>query len=270
MKTWTKNQIITHSILLILLVVDFSHSLLILIYDDLLSPSVKDIYADRIEFWIIMLYGLILIGSFPIITLVIKLNQLQLEKLNIDKFFVVMLTTSGLIGLYSLPYNCLAGIALIYTVYILFDNKIRFGVADRHALRKFLLIVSVSTAILVFIVSFFANTKIDLLNTEKSVRHFLLEAIPNSIHEEVVYRGMLYMFLRDLGMSESKTFYTQAVLFWISHINYLIESAVGFWITLPILSLILGYIAYRSKSITPSAIVHILYNALVGFTRLVF
>jgi membrane protease YdiL (CAAX protease family) len=270
MKTWTKQQALTHAILLLLLVVDFSQSLLVLIHDDMLSPATKDIYADRFQFWLILLYGLIWFGSFPIIMLVIRLNQDQLQKMNIDRFYVVMLITAGLIGLYSLPYNCFAGIALLSAIYILFDNKIRFGVADQNALRMILLIASVFAGVMILLVGFFDTTKIDLLNTEHSVRHFLLEAIPFSIYEEVVYRGMLYMLLKDLGMSESKTFYIQAFLFWISHINYLLESAVSFWIILPILSLILGYIAYRSKSITPSAIAHILYNAMVGFTRLIF
>ena len=266
MKTWTKQQALTHAILLILLVVDFSQSLLVLIHDDLLSPLVKEIYTNQFKFWRTFLYGLMLFGSFPIIMLVIRLNQAQLQKMNMDWFYAVMLITAGLIGLYSLPYNCFAGIALLYAVYILFDNKIRFGVADQNALRMILLIASGFAGIMILIVGFFDATKIAFLNTEQSVRHFLFEAIPFSIYEEAVYRGMLYMFLKDLGMSESKTFYTQALLFWISHINYLLESAIGFWITLPILSLTLGYIAFRSKSITPSAIAHILYNAVVGFT----
>lgn len=265
MKSWTKYQALTHALLLILLVVDFSQSLSVLIYDDLLSPSVKDIYADQFKFWILAQYGLLLFGSFPIIALVIKLNHDQLQKLNIDRFYVVMLITSGLIVLYSLPYNCFAVLALIYTVYILSGKKVRFGAFDQNALRMILLIAGAFAGIMIFITSFVDTVKIDSLTIELQLRHFLLESIPISIYEEAVYRGMLYMFLIDLGLSESKTFYTQAFLFWITHINYVVSSPVFFWVILPILSLTFGYIAARSKSLTPSTIAHILYNALAEF-----
>jgi membrane protease YdiL (CAAX protease family) len=99
----------------------------------------------------------------------------------------------------------------------------------------------------------------------KSLRHFLLEIIPFSIIEEAVFRGMLYMFLVDLGVSQNKTFWIQAFVFWISHINYIISSPVNFWLTIPILSLLLGYLAHRSRSLTPSAIAHILYNSIAAF-----
>lgn len=78
------------------------------------------------------------------------------------------------------------------------------------------------------------------------------------------------MFLKDLGLNESRIFYIQALVFWISHINYLFESPIFFWIILPIVSLTYGYVVYRSKSLTPSTIAHILYNALAGFSRLIW
>lgn len=70
------------------------------------------------------------------------------------------------------------------------------------------------------------------------------------------------MFLKDLGLSDSKAFYIQAFLFSIKHINYLF-SPLTFWVIVPILSLTLGYIVLRSKSLTPSTFVHVLYNAFV-------
>ena len=267
MKTWTKYQVVTHSILFALLILYFSNSLLGLIYNSLLSPAIRDAYSDKIEFWGILLYGLIYFASFPVIAVVIKLNQDQLQKLNIDKFYVLLLITAGLFVLYSLPYNCFVGIAVIYAVYILFDTKTRFGIVDDRALRMILLIVGVFAGIMICIISF-ADTGVDLLKSEQWSRKFWLETIPISIYEEVVFRGMLYMFLKDLGLNESRTFYIQALVFWISHINYLFQSPSFFWIILPIGSLIFGYLVYRSKSITPSTIAHILYNALAGFSRL--
>jgi membrane protease YdiL (CAAX protease family) len=263
MKTWTKQQALTHTILLILLIADFSQSLLVLIYDDLLSPSVREIYIDQFKFWIISLYWFILLG-IPLIVLVIRLNRDQLQKLNMDRLYVVMLITAGLIGLYVLPYNCFAIIAVIYVVYIVLDHKVKFGVFDSNTLRMILSVVGIFAGIMFFITSLSNTIRIDP-NAEQSLRAFLLESIPNSIYEEAVYRGMLYMFLKDLGMSEVKVICAQALLFWIKHINYLFASPVTFWIVLPILGLLLGYIVFRSKSLTPSTIAHVLYNAFAGF-----
>src|SRR6185436_3601062 len=169
-------------ILLILLVVNFSESLMVLIYDDL------HIQTDELRLWTILLYGLILFGSFPLIMVVVRLNQDDLQKLNIDKFYVLMLITAGLIGLYSLPYNCFAGIAVIYAVYILFDNKIRSGIADPHTLRMILLIVGIFTGIVICI-SLANPMKADLLQSEQWMRKFVVETILISIYEEAVYRG---------------------------------------------------------------------------------
>lgn len=263
MKTWTKYQALTHALLLILLVFDFAQSLLVLVQVDLLSPTFKGIYADQLRFWGKMLYALPLFGSFPIIAFVIKINQDQLQKLNIDRFYVILLIASGLIILYSLPYNCFVIMAVIYAVYILFGNEVKFGVIDSNALRMILLITGVFAGIMVCIAGVVV---VGLPNTEASVRRFVLEVIPGTIYEEAVYRGMLYIFLMDLGVSKSKAFYIQAFLFWISHINYLVQFPFYFWIILPIHSLIYGYIAMRSKSLTASTFAHLLYNTWVLVT----
>jgi len=260
MKTWTKYQALTHALLLLLLVFDFAQSLLVLVQVNLLSPTFKGMYADQLRFWGRMLYELPLLGSFPIIALVIKINQDQLQKLNIDRFYVVLLIISGLIILYSLPYNCFVVMAAIYAVYILFGNKVKFGVVDLKALWMILLIIGLFAGITVYMAGF----PIKIPNTEVA-RRFLLQVIPGTIYEEAVYRGMLYMFLMDLGVSKSKAFYIQAFLFWTKHINYLFLFPFAFWIIIPILSLTYGYITMRSKSLTPSTFVHLLYNTLVLF-----
>ena len=258
MKTWTKDQALTHGLLLLLLVFNFAQSLFVLAYGDLLSPTFKSMYADQLRFWGRILYGFLLFGSFPIIALVIKMNQDQLQKLNIDRFYVVLLIISGLLILSSSPLNCFVVIAAIYAVYILFGNQVKFSVMDPKALWITLLIIGLFAGITVYMAGF----PLKIPNAE-AVRHFLLNVIPGTIYEEAVYRGMLYMFLMDVGVSKPKAFYIQAFLFWITHINYLFLLPFYFWIILPIHSLIYGYIAMRSKSLTASTFAHLLYNTLV-------
>ncbi|MEP6896626.1 MAG: CPBP family intramembrane glutamic endopeptidase [Chloroflexota bacterium] len=262
MKNWARHQWITYSILFILLVLNFSQSLMVLIYDDL------HIQTEQLRLWTILLYGLILFGSFPVIAVVIRLNQDDLQKLNIDKFYIILFIFAGLSGLYLLPYNFFAGIALIYLLYILFGGRVIFGVSDRAAPRTILATVGVCVGVVALKIGFLSHIAIiDLLGDKQSIRHALTESIPFAIYEEAVFRGMLYMFLRDLGLNETKTIYVQAVLFWAKHVNYLISAPLMFWVILPILSLIYGYIAIRSKSLTSSSIVHILYNTFVDVIK---
>lgn len=250
-----------------MLIVYFSNSLLGLIFNSLLSPAARGVYSDKLNFWALLLYGLIYFGSFPVIMVVIKLNQSQLQKLNIDRFYILALIAAGSIILYSIPYNPLAIIALCYGVYVLLDNKVRFGTVDRSVLRLILLIAGLVGGLIMWIVGS-ADAGLVLEKSEQWRREFLLETIPISICQEAVYRGMLYMFLKDLGASESKALYVQALLFWIGHINHLLGSPIFFWIVLPILSLILGYIVSRSISLTASTLAHLLYNAFVAVWQL--
>jgi hypothetical protein len=256
MKTWTRSQYVTYVILLILLVIDISQSVLVLLYDDLRVQN------EQVRHWAILLYGIILFGSFPIIAIVIRLNQDHLHKINIDKFYIALLVCAGLAGLYFLPYNIFSIIALFYLVFVLFSNRAKFGILDNTGFRMILIVVGVYVGILFLRIGLGDAASIDLFQGQKSVRHLFLESIPFATYEEAVFRGILCMFLRDLGMTESKTNYTQAFLFWATHVNLLISSPLFFWVILPVLSLTYGYIAARSKSLAPSSIAHILYNSL--------
>src|SRR5919109_895297 len=242
MKTWTKSQYVTYIILVIWLVIDILQSVLVLFYDDL------RIQNAQIRYWAIGLYGIILFGSFPIIAVVIRLNRDHLQKLNIDKFYTVLLVYAGLAGLYFIPYNIFSILALFYLVVVLFSNKVKFGVLDNTGLRMILIIVGVYVGIVFLRIGFGDVSSTALFRGPESVRQLFSESIPFAIYEEAVFRGMLCMFLRDLGMTESKTNYAQAFVFWVRHVNYLISSPVFFWVILPVISLTYGYIAARSRS----------------------
>jgi len=260
MKSITKRQVITYSILLLLLVLNVSESTMVLIHDDILNLKTNSGASDQLANWVILLYGLLLFGGFVAIAIVIALNQDDLQRLNMDKSFVVMFLISGLTGLYVLPYNCFAAVAVVFLIYALLSNKLKFETADRSPLINILgfsLLVTSGCLLLV-------GSSLNIQN----MSFFFVEAIPFSVYEEAVYRGMLYMLLKDLNLSESKIFFTQVFVFWISHINYLLSDPLNFWVFIPIIGCTLGYIALRSKSITPSAIAHIFINVLYGFISL--
>ncbi|MBV6449842.1 MAG: hypothetical protein MHPDNHAH_00555 [Anaerolineales bacterium] len=262
MKTWTKQQALTYILLFALLLAALSRGLFNLIVGDLLDPSFEQIYEYQLRSMDRILFSLYWFGELPVIVFVIKLNRDQLQRLNVDRLFVFMLVTAGLIQLYKYPFNIFnifAVIALVYAVQILFDKKVSFGVVDQNGLRMILLIAGVLAGITFCATGFFHNVKLELPDTELFDR-FLIQIVPGSIYEEAVYRGILYMFLTDLGVSKSKAFYIQAFAFWIVHMGNLFVSPSYFWLILPIHSLIYGYIAMRTKSLTSSAIAHLLYN----------
>jgi membrane protease YdiL (CAAX protease family) len=80
--------------------------------------------------------------------------------------------------------------------------------------------------------------------------------------EETVFRGFLWGYLREFKISEMEILFITSGIFWISHINYLSHSWT-FWIQLPIISLYLGFLAYKSKMSSPSIFAHAFYNTLL-------
>lgn len=81
------------------------------------------------------------------------------------------------------------------------------------------------------------------------------------IIEEPIYRGFLWGTLRNLKWQENRILVFQGILFWISHLSYL-NKPIAFWVVLPIVSLLLGFLVKKSRSIIPSIIFHAIYNAV--------
>jgi membrane protease YdiL (CAAX protease family) len=81
------------------------------------------------------------------------------------------------------------------------------------------------------------------------------------IYEELLFRGLLWMYLENLKLSGLKILFVQALLFWIVHLNS--TSRTFFWVLLPLLGLWLGFLVLRSKSLIPSISTHFVYNFIV-------
>jgi membrane protease YdiL (CAAX protease family) len=108
-----------------------------------------------------------------------------------------------------------------------------------------------------------------MLLASSFLKNLYIEMGSSVIIEEPIFRGFLWGTLRKLSWPESIIFLLQAFLFWISHIYYL-RHPFTFWIAAPILSLLLGYLALKTKSIIPPMITHVIYNAfLVAFVAMI-
>lgn len=80
--------------------------------------------------------------------------------------------------------------------------------------------------------------------------------------EEPLFRGFLWGYLKKLHWHEWCIWLFQAVLFWLGHIYYFGRLNYSFFIIIPVTALILGLVAWRSKSIGTSMVVHGLSNSL--------
>jgi membrane protease YdiL (CAAX protease family) len=94
----------------------------------------------------------------------------------------------------------------------------------------------------------------------------LQQALYAGIAEEPLFRGFLWGALHKAGWKDGWIWLTQAGLFWLAHFYYFRHANVSFWLTVPLGGLLLGFIAWRSRSIAASLLAHGCYN---GFGQIV-
>lgn len=82
-----------------------------------------------------------------------------------------------------------------------------------------------------------------------------------AVSEEPLFRGFLWGYLRKLKWREIWIWLFQAGLFTFSHIYYLNKFPISLWIIVPVCSLVLGWLVWRSRTIVSSMMAHGMMNA---------
>lgn len=82
-----------------------------------------------------------------------------------------------------------------------------------------------------------------------------------AVSEEPLFRGFLWGYLRKAGWKDVWIWIFQATLFTVAHIYYVNKLPISFWLVVPIVSLLLGLLTWRYRSITPSLSAHGFTNA---------
>jgi hypothetical protein len=90
----------------------------------------------------------------------------------------------------------------------------------------------------------------------------VFQASTASIDEEPLFRGLLWGHLRDRGWKDGRVFLLQTLLFWGAHFYRATDQPIQFYVLIPVYTLLFGWLAWRSRSITGSMIAHALCNAL--------
>ena|SRR6266498_703786 len=82
-----------------------------------------------------------------------------------------------------------------------------------------------------------------------------------SVSEEPLFRGFLWGYLRRSGWKEGWIWLAQAAVFMSAHLYFRDALPFEFWVVVPLAGLILGFLAWRSRSIAPGMMAHAAYNA---------
>jgi membrane protease YdiL (CAAX protease family) len=192
-----------------------------------------------------------------IVAIVILINRRDLSKMNLDGPFLLLLLWGTLA--FCRDYLWPVGwAALLLAIYIALTER-----SDRrqdHKSTHTVLRVTCLILIAFFLCLILLRDALNLNMVRSAVYWFLILFPPAAVVEEFTFRGLLWMFLKNLGWAEGWIVIVQAVLFWLAHTEYLLTNPVAFWAVVPIQSLALGLIAWRTRSITPSTIAHICIN----------
>ena len=205
--------------------------------------------------------------AYGLISLVIWLNRNDLQGLNLDKYFIIGFIIIGC--LYSLMIPLASGIFLgivtLINVWALSSNKFCFESAPTHNKQAIIFILIMQTPL--FLKLWLLGNSITWPNDRTVYEAIFRVNPPFVVFEEVVFRSLLWAFLARANLKGYQIILIQAILFWLSHLKYYTSDPASFWVWIPFISIILGVIVWRSKSITPSIIGHYLYNLLLTLIR---
>ena len=221
------------------------------------------IFGANMPDWVAYWYNSI---AYILTVTIVWLNRHRLAALNIDRPFVAALIIGGAFyALRTTPNNvgALVGITAVLVFWAYGNNLFVFKNPVPYPRGTGLLILlSVILALVpVFIFKLTFKHPLNLPIFMTTFLGVLQSYLVLNVFEEVIFRGALWVYLRSLGLSERTTFFVQAFLFWIAHHRYLLQNQqYVFWVSVPCIATLLGLLAWRSKSLTPSIIGHFLFN----------
>lgn len=263
MKTWTKLQIFTYIALFVLLAIRIPIADLVSSLEQLFGTSTHPIWGENLALIQDVTGYLYERWTFVLVGIVVILNQSDLKSLNIDEHFIVILLCNGIAYClyYFWPSGWIAALISIYLFILSYRKEYKF-VNIESALWRIVMIIVIGFFLGLLLIS-------DILDVTKirQAIHWSIVGMPFVVIEEVIFRGLLWASLKNLNLSEPKIVVWQAILFWFSYAYYMFTDPILFWVIIPIASILFGIFVWRSRSITPSTIAHILFNFLWWLIR---
>ena len=195
--------------------------------------------------------------TYFLISLLLWVNKSNLNETGVDKNFIVLFIVLGAIYSFLTPskLGILLGVATILNIGTFFSSKSQYA---RNELGNKGFIMFLFILLALDFIYFIVIQKARLfMNDTTIIDAVFWTNLPFIVVEEFLFRGLLWKLLQDFELSENKIIFIQAFLFWLCHF-YL--NPIVFWIFLPLISIMLGYLRLRSKSITPGIFLHFLHN----------
>jgi membrane protease YdiL (CAAX protease family) len=203
---------------------------------------------------------------FLLILLALWINKSRLHELNLDQTaYVLLLIAVVLLGWHFVPFVfgafLLAAVAAIIIVGR--NESFQFShptlLSGRAITALILVLLPIIPPILLS-----SNSGASLQNF--SVIQLALQKANffGVYFEEFLFRGMLWAYLRSRSLRTVHVIAIQALLFWLAHISSGIDKWIFFWVTLPFISIMLGLLVHRSKSLAACVTTHFLYNCVIG------
>jgi len=195
--------------------------------------------------------------SFVLVSIVILANYNSMSKMNIDRNFLILYVISGIVfGAKNFwPAGWLGLVCVGLIIYMLIKNKFNFEIRPTPDPAKIMMVISA-----VFLIHWLYMLTFVGKPAMEQYLMFCLSGLPLWVMEEVIIRGMIWMSLDALGWRPSWIVIIQALIFWAIHVPYVLSDPFLFWLQIPVISIFLGILVWRYKSITPSALFHILFN----------
>ncbi|MBK9210305.1 MAG: CPBP family intramembrane metalloprotease [Anaerolineales bacterium] len=175
----------------------------------------------------------------------------------LTKKFMGIFVALGFVYSFLVPlvFGILLGVVTILSTSVLFSSRSRFA---RGELSNIGFIIYLVVLLVLDFIYFIVIQKAELfVSNTVFIDAFFWANPPFVMVDEFLFRGFLWKLLRDFGFTENKIIYTQSFLFWSFH--FYLEPII-FWIFLPLISILLGFLTSRAKSITPSIFLHLLHN----------
>jgi Type II CAAX prenyl endopeptidase Rce1-like len=203
-------------------------------------------------------------SAYMLASVMIWINRNDLRPLNIDKPFLLIFIFSGIIlSLYYLPtiLGICTGLTTFFNFTLYREEYFKFSIVPKNYVQVSAIIV---IALLPFLVIYSWRLFSMGFRESESIWSILFSAdLVGVTIEEVTFRSLLWMFLVKSNQSVVRIILLQAILFWIAHLEY-ISLPITFWFWTPWVSIWLGIIVWRSKSIAPSTLTHFIFNLLIA------
>jgi len=220
------------------------------------------IFGANVPDWVPYWYNGI---AYILAATIIWLNRHRLSKLNIDRPFVVILILGGILFAFRPAFDIgiLVGMAAVLMFWVFVNNYFSFKSPVLYSTGTWILVL-LSMLLALSPILVFRLTLETHLNLQTVIAIFvgsLQSFLGTIVFEEIIFRGALWAYLKSFGISEQSAFYLQALLFWISHRQFLLLGyPYLFWIVVPSSAILFGILVWRSKSLTPSTVSHFLFN----------